>query len=1020
LSGNASVSLTNASTGVLDITANAAANATASFADAYASNYSAIDQYAYAQDGDASVSVTNDGAISILASADAAGGTDAFASASIESGIDQYASAVNGSASANVTNTGSLDFAAQANAVAGTAGTNDNASAYAYVDTAITQHANGSTVLVDNSGSLTVGANATAMGDESARAAAAALGIDQVANGASASASIVNGSTGVIDVAVAAIASGDNAFASALALGAVQDASGTSAASVSFANEGAFSVNAQGDANGATTGSAGAGAFAVGVLQEGSGPAPEYAFSNSGTFDVDAVANAAGSSASASAFAGGYGVCATGGCSGPVNLNVSNSGTFSVNASATGGTVAGAVGMGLFGHDPATELLSGIVDNSGTLEVSAAAAGGTLDTATAVGILMESGVNTTTLNNTGTISASAQTTGGTSQASGVLVEDYGVIVPGAGDTFTLNNDGGTIIARESVDGGLTWTRGLAIDTSLAPNNSVINLMGATGDGYIYGNIDISSVDTINVSAGETVFDGIVNPGGELEGTLNILSGGTLFLLDEPTGNASYDGQAAVNVDDFNVAAGGTLAVQLPNDSTVPGSYPFVVSNTADITGATLEIRPSSENGLYADSYTFDDVIDAGTLTGTFSDVVMSVETPLLTVSASYDGADNVDLAMSRVAFGDVSGLTMNQTAVGDGIESVYSSALTGPFATMLGTLFTQDAATYASSLDQLTAGQYAGYLQSLTGLGGRFNGLLGQAGECAALSEDSRACRREGGGGIWGQANYSRVSKDGDVEAPDYKANQLFLALGADFNAGSDLVLGLGAAYVQNDLNFGRYNGSVDSDGFQIGTYAFYQPENYYLKVAASYTDLNGDSRRDVNIGTTAGTITGSPDARIWTLSAEAGYDVNVGGSSTLTPYLGVDYTSAKLKSFTETGVDAANLDVEGGSHNRTASRLGVKWKGAFGDVFPELNLGWRHQFGDRRADFDAAFDIIPGSDFSIVSQTEKRDEALVGVALSGRIGSNVTYRISYQGQFNGDVNSHGGGLTISMPLGSN
>src|SRR5206468_5142298 len=89
----------------------------------------------------------------------------------------------------------------------------------------------------------------------------------------------------------------------------------------------------------------------------------------------------------------------------------------------------------------------------------------------------------------------------------------------------------------------------------SPNPNVINLMGAaSGPANIYGNIVLRDPgtatgavgDVINVVSGETDFDGIINPqfmpaGGvtadDLDtglqgiGTLNINSGGALYLMD---------------------------------------------------------------------------------------------------------------------------------------------------------------------------------------------------------------------------------------------------------------------------------------------------------------------------------------------------------------------------------------------------------------------------------------------------------------------------------------------------------
>jgi outer membrane autotransporter protein len=164
--------------------------------------------------------------------------------------------------------------------------------------------------------------------------------------------------------------------------------------------------------------------------------------------------------------------------------------------------------------------------------------------------------------------------------------------------------------------------------------------------------------------------------------------------------------------------------------------------------------------------------------------------------------------------------------------------------------------------------------------------------------------------------------------------------------------------------------------------------------------------------------ITGKPDATIWSISGELGYRLQLGASSVLTPYVGVDYTGSKLHGFTETGLAAANLDVFESTHNRTATTVGAKLSGALGGVVPELDLGWRHQFGSQAATVDQGFAAIPGSDFTIVSPFEKRDSALVGVSLGGKLGANAEFKVGYQGRFNGDYEAHAGTITLRVLFG--
>src|SRR4029453_17183419 len=280
---------------------------------------------------------------------------------------------------------------------------------------------------------------------------------------------------------------------------------------------------------------------------------------------------------------------------------------------------------------------------------------GALSNATATGIRMGSGVNTSVVTNPGSINVDAipangdavpdpLSPGGFSTAYGIRVFDNGTgLAPVGTELFTVNNSG-DIIVRVSGDGGATWRRGFAIDVASAPNNSVINLLGG---GNIYRKIDVQIADIINVDNGTTNFDGIVNPecmppvfDGVAstcgQGTLNITADGNLVLLDPRiTGPANiYDGPSYVFVDTYNQAAGGTITYDLqPAAGGVQpiGTYPQIFANTANIDG-NLVANITTPNGLFEDSYFWNNVIDAVTLNGTFDSCSLGAPfstTPLL-------------------------------------------------------------------------------------------------------------------------------------------------------------------------------------------------------------------------------------------------------------------------------------------------------------------------------------------------------------------------------------------------------
>ncbi len=568
---------------------------------------------------------------------------------------------------------------------------------------------------------------------------------------------INNAATGAISVQgnANAVSLGSSTAEASLEPAILQEAEMAGIGNTSFNNAGTITVLGTASASGSTAYS---GAFAGGVEHEIFGLGVEgnatASFTNSGAFTVGATATAQGTT-SAGAESGAIGFKVAGE---PVNLVVSNSKTFTVTSSAaanTGEAYAGALGMlfsatynptivveedeeshghgtteghsgenGQNGHggtseegpvvweEEATNAIGGTIANSGTITISAAASGvlandamsavssGYGARAQAGGVLFESSVNNATFTNTGTVSVSAVTNGGLSEAAGIVVTNFpeSPILPTETDVFTLVNNGGTIIARESTNGGTSWQRGVAIDTSVAPNRADIRFLGASS---VYGDIKLSSDDAVTIVSGQTRLDGVVNPfedsmeptvvtgtiatarlsplsvvpAGPLNGSMTIAGGATLLLVDQPYNNPSYSGPAGVNVDTFTIASGGTLAVQLPTSSNATlaqAAYPYVNANTANLAG-TLQLVLSPQNGLYANQYVFNDIVDASVRNGTFSSVVTNTGSVLLTPSVVYDAGANVDLRLTRVAFGAVPGLTFNQTATGNAIEAVYSN-----------------------------------------------------------------------------------------------------------------------------------------------------------------------------------------------------------------------------------------------------------------------------------------------------------------------------------------------------------
>ena len=121
------------------------------------------------------------------------------------------------------------------------------------------------------------------------------------------------------------------------------------------------------------------------------------------------------------------------------------------------------------------------------------------------------------------------------------------------------------------------------------------------------------------------------PVGPLLGTLTVANGATLVMA-----NQAPNPPAGANVNTFNLNTGGTLWMQFAASPTAP--TPYINANTANLAGR-LVVDLATTNGLYQNTYNYQDIIDANTRNGTFSSVVMarpSARTPSSTITDRMD------------------------------------------------------------------------------------------------------------------------------------------------------------------------------------------------------------------------------------------------------------------------------------------------------------------------------------------------------------------------------------------------
>lgn len=615
--------------------------------------------------------------------------------------------------------------------------------------------------------------------------------------------------------------------------------------------------------------------------------------------------------------------------------------------------------------------LSGIVTNDGIISASAMASD-VDGLAEAFGVVeVSAGENITSLINTGTIRAYAEGAVPSATGIAVASFQPEVGLEGGDDEgpdaqAVIENSGGLILAGiKTADnpvrrgnaintrGNITNIRTYPLnfeqdvlpragfapvvvevdDLMAAPNEVVVNLKGgeagsdgkahafdvishelksAYGNldsmGFIYGDIQLTEDDVINVTEGLTMFDGVINNPGKLEpaevilfgggeddylSELNINNDGTLVMLQNKDERASrgyvhdlhIGNSGGDHPDDFS---NGTLVYELTS-SNAEGDYSQIFADEADITnGKFVAIYRA---GHYENTTIYENIIDVAdleevgdepNLIGTFASV--DDNSLLLNTEALYENLDetdnvgqNVDLKVTRTAFNAVAGQTHNQQAVGGGIEKVYDGLDSNtPFGQLVNSMFTVGSVEdYNDFLDQLSGAEYAQQLQSVLWSTRGLNRVITERMECtdgsvaggtqtssAKVGDNtvmptadapmaSTGCFEPGQASVWMRGTGQWTSLSGDDEAPGLDETQYSILFGADYSFDENWFAGIAGGYFNSNGDFedwgGRSGGSSEYDGLQIAAYGGYDNSTYYLRGVLAYGNYDGSVDRSID-----------------------------------------------------------------------------------------------------------------------------------------------------------------------------
>jgi outer membrane autotransporter protein len=699
------------------------------------------------------------------------------------------------------------------------------------------------------------------------------------------------------------------------------------------------------------------------------------------------------------------------------SIGLDNSGTISAlnnNASLTGGD-------------------TGIV-NSGTI--------GSLTNSGVIDSTLKTAINNSSIGSIGVL---------TNTSSGTIVGSVGI--DNAGVIGSVAN-AGTIAGASAILNAATGTLGTVTNSGVIAGN-IVNLSSQDlvidgGAGSIFGTL-----------TGSTNSDGLYNSGalniGTITSTLSnvTLGSGNLLLNDNinvgsnivnNTG-ASLQVNNTINITgNYNQSAGASLLIGVANNAVATGSSStdsgygrLVVSGDATIAAGSSVNLKALNTYAFAVGQRFVVVEAAGSGTNynqASLNYTASGFTGSITGTSVTDGS-NQDLVLTLAAaptppstptpptspatipnaISSLGGLA-NYTGVNPALLNLFDAAnalgATGSTAALnkAGTQLcptqqaNSSAAAAAPTLDVLNVvAAHANSLQLAQADGGSASGI--STGESTP------------GWAVWGQAFGGHASQNERDDVPGYNANYGGLLLGLDKAISENWRVG-GVFTYSNTLINDTDNAEGDStrvNAYGLIGYASYAGKPWYVNLSGGVVQQRYDTSRLIDFPGFSGNATGQFGGQQYVARVEGGYPLAL-GSMTFTPLASLTYTDLHQQGYTESGGNGAALSVDATHTASVKSGLGFKLEQGFstryGDVVPDLQLQWIHEYDHTRQVTGAGFAVDPSQTaFTSVGAAPVSDVAGVSVGVSLLRASNLSLSLRYELQAGGGFVSQTGSLRL-------
>jgi outer membrane autotransporter protein len=267
---------------------------------------------------------------------------------------------------------------------------------------------------------------------------------------------------------------------------------------------------------------------------------------------------------------------------------------------------------------------------------------------------------------------------------------------------------------------------------------------------------------------------------------------------------------------------------------------------------------------------------------------------------------------------------------------------------------------------------------------------------------------------VTGSGEYVKVGDD-DANAPGYKITNGAVILGFDYRLSNNFAVGIYGGYEAGDATlFG--NGRLTMEGGNVGAFATYFTNGFYVDVAGGGGWNSYDIRRTALMGDARGKTDGSEVNALGAI----GYDWKV-GCLNIGPTASVQYTSVDIDRYTETG-SLVPLEIQDQNEDSLRSMVGLRasYDIKAGSVIfrPEVRAGWLHEYYDQAYPINARQVSGGGAILTAFGPTVGRDAAQIRAGVSAQLSRGFAVYVYYDGiagRSNYNSNGASGGFSFSF-----